>query len=87
MKKAIIIASASAMLLSGSAMAGMWEKVSTFTDKEVKPSAQYTVDTAGWNVRVYEWVPADNKNWRCMFAGGEKKGGVACYPAATNQPK
>ena len=83
--KRLLIASA-LVLASTSASAVSWEQLSTFGSKEIKPSAEYTVDTAGWNVRVYEWVPAHNKNYRCIFAGCEKKGGVACYPAATSKP-
>jgi len=45
----------------------------------VKPSSEYLIETAGWNIRVYEWIPADNPNARCMFAAGSQKGGVACY--------
>jgi len=66
-------------LLSLSAQAGLWEKVTTMGAQTVKPSSEYLIETAGWNIRVYEWVPADNPNVRCMFAAGSKKGGVACY--------
>jgi hypothetical protein len=45
----------------------------------IKPSSEYLIETAGWNIRVYEWIPADNPNARCMFAAGSQKGGVACY--------
>ncbi|CAC9590753.1 hypothetical protein [uncultured Gammaproteobacteria bacterium] len=66
-------------LLSFSAQAGLWEKMTTMGAETVKPSAEYLIETAGWNIRVYEWIPADNPNVRCMFAAGSQKGGVACY--------
>ena len=66
-------------LLTLSAQAGLWEKVTTMGAQTVKPSSEYLIETAGWNIRVYEWIPADNPNIRCMFAAGSKKGGVACY--------
>jgi len=66
-------------LLTLSAQAGLWEKVTTMGTQTVKPSSEYLIETAGWNIRVYEWIPADNPNVRCMFAAGSKKGGVACY--------
>ncbi len=66
-------------VLSLSAQAGLWEKVTTMGAKTVKPSSEYLIETAGWNIRVYEWIPADNPNARCMFAAGSQKGGVACY--------
>ncbi len=66
-------------LFSLSAKAGLWEKMTTMGATTVKPSAEYLIETAGWNIRVYEWIPADNPNARCMFAAGSQKGGVACY--------
>tara|TARA_B100001079_G_C16307271_1_gene468372 strand:- start:407 stop:655 length:249 start_codon:yes stop_codon:yes gene_type:complete len=66
-------------VLSLSVQAGLWEKVTTMGAKTVKPSSEYLIETAGWNIRVYEWIPADNPNSRCMFAAGSQKGGVACY--------
>ena len=69
----------SALVLSVSAQAGLWEKVTTMGAQTVKPSSEYLIETAGWNIRVYEWIPADNPNARCMFAAGSQKGGVACY--------
>ncbi len=65
--------------LSLAASAGLWEKVTMMGAETVKPSTEYLIETAGWNIRVYEWIPADNPNTRCMFAAGSQKGGVACY--------
>ncbi len=65
--------------LSLAASAGLWEKVTMMGAETLKPSAEYLIETAGWNIRVYEWIPADNPNTRCMFAAGSQKGGVACY--------
>ncbi len=65
--------------ISISVQAGLWEKMTTMGAKTVKPSSEYLVETAGWNIRVYEWIPADNPNVRCMFAAGSQKGGVSCY--------
>jgi hypothetical protein len=65
--------------MSMSAQAGLWEKMTTMGTETVKPSSEYLIETAGWNIRVYEWIPADNPNARCMFAAGSQKGGVACY--------
>ena len=60
--------------------AGIWEKLSTISNEEIKPTAQYNIEAPGWNILVIEWVPKQNKHIRCLFAGGSKKGGVACYP-------
>lgn len=74
-----LIAFVSILILSASVQAGLWEKVTTLGAETIKPSAEYLIETAGWNIRVYEWIPADNPNARCMFAAGSQKGGVACY--------
>ncbi|RUM81971.1 MAG: hypothetical protein DSZ17_04895 [Candidatus Thioglobus sp.] len=67
------------LVVSLSTQAGLWEKMTMMGAKTVKPSSEYLIETAGWNIRVYEWIPADNPNIRCMFAAGSQKGGVACY--------
>ncbi len=67
------------LLATLSAQAGLWEKMTTMGTQTIKPSSEYLIETAGWNIRVYEWIPADNPNTRCMFAAGSQKGGVACY--------
>jgi hypothetical protein len=68
-----------AFTASVSSQAGIWEKMTTMGATTIKPSSEYLIETAGWNIRVYEWIPADNPNTRCMFAAGSEKGGVACY--------
>lgn len=67
------------LVISTASQAGLWEKMTTMGAETVKPSSEYLIETAGWNIRVYEWIPADNPNARCMFAAGSQKGGVACY--------
>ncbi|MCK5020128.1 MAG: hypothetical protein KAS32_23945 [Candidatus Peribacteraceae bacterium] len=78
MRKLILLG----LLLPLSANAGMWEKLSTIGDEVIKPTSTYNVEASGWNLRVVEWIPKDNPHVRCMFAGGSKKGGVACYSTA-----
>lgn len=62
------------------ANAGMWENISSLADEDVELKAKYNVPAKGWNLRVYEWTPAANPDYRCLFAAGEQKGGPACYP-------
>ena len=82
----------SAFLLGGvfiakTAQAGLWEQLSTMDQPVKQPTAEYAVEAAGWNLRVYEWVPQDNTNVRCVFAAGSKKGGVSCYPVNQGEVK
>lgn len=79
MKKLLVIM---LLALPLSAQAGMWEKLSTMGQATKKNTAAYTVEAAGWNIRVVEWIPQHNPNIRCMFGGGSAKGGIACYPVS-----
>lgn len=79
--KKILLGLALAMA-SVTASAGLFDQVATGTWKSKEVTAKYKLETYGYNVRVYEWVPQDNKNMRCVFVAGETNStGVACYKA------
>ena len=47
---------------------------------ETKPTTKYKIDVMNFDVRIYEWTPADNPNVRCVFAAGnQNSSGVSCY--------
>jgi hypothetical protein len=50
--------------------AGMFSSVSGFAMKEVKPEHAYTLDTAGINPRVYEFVPKGDSSKLCVVVFG-----------------
>jgi len=57
-----------------SANAGMFTTISTWNDKEVKPDARYTLDTAGLNVRSYVFtVPNSKPAQQCVIIFTESK--------------
>jgi|AntRauTorcE11897_2_1112592.scaffolds.fasta_scaffold28584_2 opacity protein-like surface antigen len=61
--------------------AGLWDTAVTSGWPTIENVTKYKVSTHGYDVRVYEWTPKDNKNVRCVFvAGSENSSGVACYP-------
>ncbi len=76
MKKLFIVLILNVPLVAN---AGLWEKLSTLNERLVKPTNIYNIEAPGWNLRAIEWTPADNPNVRCIFGGGSKKGGIACY--------
>ena len=47
--------------------AGMWSTVSGMTMKEVKPSVSYTLDTAGFNPRIYEFDTRTKPIMHCVL--------------------
>lgn len=79
MKKILMI-----MLLVVVANAGMFSTVSGMLMEEKKPVAAYTVDTNGFNPRVYEFTPKGNPNYICVysFISGEKTVNTTmqCFP-------
>lgn len=75
----ILLTLTAVIAMPNTAQAGLWEKVSSLGLPTKKATAEYTVSASGWDIRVYEWVPASNPNIHCVFAAGSKKGGVACY--------
>lgn len=57
-------------------------------DWDSKTSTHYTVDTLGYDVRVYEWTPEYSERVRCVFLAGSSDNGtsgIACYEATVNQ--
>jgi len=34
-----------------------WSQVMSWKNKTIKPDAQYSIETEGYNVRVYEFTP------------------------------
>lgn len=65
---------------SGNTRGSNWEQVTTIFFDTKGNTATYNVEAAGWDVRVIEWTPESNPNYRCMFVAGTGKAGSACYP-------
>jgi hypothetical protein len=81
MKKLLL----SITILATSSFAGnFFSTVSGMTMKQVKPEASYTVDTAGFNPRVYQWETklGDGTKVTCiaLFPNSDGKD-VAAIPA------
>jgi hypothetical protein len=50
--------------------AGMFSTMSGMTMEEIKPLSSYTIDTAGINPRVYEFIPKNDKTKLCIVVFG-----------------
>lgn len=83
--KKVIIGIGLVVGMVSTAQAGMWNRLSNMNNEKIETTAEYQLETSGWNIRIYEWVPKHNKNIRCMFATGERKGGITCYPVESNR--
>jgi hypothetical protein len=74
-------------LLGGSAYAGLLDSIRTSDWPEVQPTAKYTVEVKDFNVRVYEWVSAEDPSVRLvMFAGDKSSGGMSYRVSVDAQP-
>ena len=60
-----------------SAKAGVFSTVSGMAMEEVEPLSSYTIDTAGINPRIYEFVPKNDKTKLCVVVFGNADGGVS----------
>lgn len=73
--KKIVLLMLTTLMLSISANAGMLTSLSGWTADKIKPDAYYTVDTAGENVRIYEFTPKTAPHMTCvmMFTESQRK--------------
>lgn len=65
MKKNILGAILLGILSTSVLNAGMWSTATSLLKEEVKPTAAYTLDTSGYNPRVYEFFTKD-KRMKCV---------------------
>lgn len=72
MKKLLL--SAILAVCATSASAGMFSTVSGMNMPEIKPSNGYTIDTAGFNPRIYEFTPKFDSNKICIIAFSSSDG-------------
>lgn len=84
--KKLLLAGLLATAIATPAHAGLFDSVATGNWPTKSVTAKYKLDTYGYDVRVYEWTPKDNKNVTCVFvAGNENSSGVACYDKKTKK--
>jgi len=70
------------------AHAGLFDSAATSGWPTIENVTKYKVSTYGYDVRVYEWTPKDNKNVRCVFvAGNENSSGASCYPVEKDKER
>ncbi len=74
------------MGVSGSLMAGgMFSQMVGMGMKEITPIKSYTVDTAGYNPRIYEFRLQSDKRFLCVMAYGNNKGEMQIFCVNTAQ--
>ena len=56
-----------------------WSQIMSWKDKTIKPDAQYSVETEGYNVRVYEFTPLTDPGSTCIMSFTNEKMGMFCF--------
>lgn len=60
--------------------AGMtWSQVMSWKNKTIDPDAQYSIETEGYNVRVYEFTPLTDPGSLCIMTFTNEKMGTYCF--------
>ena len=80
MKKTVLllVVCCSTMLASGCDSGSVFNAEQTYTDATTR------IESAGWDMRVYEFTPKTAPHMQCVFVAGNKKGGIACFPKSAN---
>lgn len=57
-----------------------WSQVMSWKNKTVDPDAQYSIETEGYNVRVYEFTPLTDSGITCILLFTNEKMETNCFP-------
>ncbi|MCV6607816.1 MAG: hypothetical protein OIF32_06345 [Campylobacterales bacterium] len=67
------------LILVISANAFTWSQVVSWKNKTIKPDAKYSIETEGYNVRVYEFTPVTDPGSTCIMTFTNEKMGMYCF--------
>jgi len=67
------------MIITSSYARMTWSQVLSWKNKTIKPDAQYSVETEGYNVRVYEFTPLTDPGSTCIMSFTNEKMGMFCF--------
>ncbi len=70
--KKLLLGLVTVVTIISSAQAGVFSAMSGMGMKEKKPLSSYTIDTAGINPRIYEFVPENDKTRLCVVIFTDK---------------
>lgn len=67
------------LLFISNAHAVSWSQIMSWKNKTIKPDAQYSVETEGYDVRVYEFTPLTDPGSTCIMTFTNEKMGMFCF--------
>jgi len=56
-----------------------WSQMVSWGNKTVKPDVKYSIETEGYNVRVYEFTPLSDPGSTCIMTFTNEKMGMFCF--------
>ena len=56
-----------------------WSQIASWKNKTIKPDAKYSIETEGYNVRVYEFTPLTDPGSTCIMTFTNEKMGMFCF--------
>jgi len=68
-----------ALFLTSNLSAISWSQMKSWTNKTVKPDVEYSLETEGYNVRVYEFTPVSDPGSTCVMTFTNEKMGMFCF--------
>lgn len=69
-----------ALFLTNTLYAEMtWSQIASWKNKTIKPDAKYSIETEGYNVRVYEFTPLTDPGSTCIMTFTNEKMGMFCF--------
>ncbi len=76
------------VILLCTALSGCNGSSSEHGNKLISPENVYEVDGWGSNPDIYEFTPDGHDHMTCLIvvSGGDKTGGIECFPKKTNEP-
>ena len=77
MKKSILILTI--LFLASSAYAISWSQLKSWGNKTLEPDVKYSIETEGYNVRVYEFNTISETGSTCNMNLTNKKMGMFCF--------
>jgi len=77
MKKTIIFIAT--FCIASTLNAISWSQMKSWTNKTIKPDVKYSLETEGYNVRVYEFTPLSDPGSTCIMTFTNEKMGMFCF--------
>jgi len=56
-----------------------WSQIASWKNKTIKADAKYSIETEGYNVRVYEFTPLTDPGSTCIMTFTNEKMGMFCF--------